>query len=249
VLLSLIGLAVASAPWWAYSDPSGTRTTGLILLGLAVLTVPLCTYALRLHHPRNRVTPCDGVRPGLEVWLSNHLLLAVTTLSLVWTVFLLWGALTAGLTGAGLLVLLLALPFAALLPDTLRALLRRPRLALTPEGVTYVGWSSDASVSWPDIAGVDLAAPQVRRPVLRIAVRPGARTFISRRHRLLVSLDVAAEAAIDVPLLALASPGRLTALLDQLVTVDEAGRTALLGPEGLRFLDDRSPPIPGAPLA
>ena len=250
VVFSVLGLAFLSAPWWAYAEPAGgTRRTAFVFFGLAILTVPVCAYALRLHQPRNRITPVDGTGPGIEVRLSNHLLWAVAFMALVWTSFLVWAAVAAGLTGAGLLVLLLALPFAVLLPDTVRALLRRPRLILTLDGVTYVGWSADAAVSWPDIATVDVAAPHVRRPVVRIAVRPNATSFTSTPRRLLLSLDLPPDLpAIDVPLLALASPGRLTALLEKLVTVDEAARTTRLGADALRFLDGQSPVVPGAPL-
>ena len=243
VLFSGVGLALLSAPWWAYDEPAGGRPrTGLVLFGLAVLTVPLCTYAVRLHRPRNRVTRVAGTDAGIEVRLSNHLLLTVVITSLVWTIFLLWAAVAAGLAGAGLLVLLFAIPFAALLPDTVRALLRGPRLTLSSGGVTFVGWSNDATVSWHDIAGVDLAAPHVRRPVVRIAVRPGATSFRSTSRRLLVPLDRPPDLpAIDVPLLALGSPGRLATLLDRLAGSGDADRTRWLGADGVRFLEDQSP--------
>ena len=249
VLFSLVGLAFLSAPWWAYREPAGaTATSLLVLFGLAVLTVPLCTYAVRLHRPRSRVTLIEGTQSVLEVRLSNHLPLAVTTLCVVWTVLLVYAASAAGLTGAGLLVLLLALPFAVLLPDTVRALLRAPRLTLTHEGVTFVGWSYDATVSWDDVAGVDVAAPHVRRPVVRISVRPAAASFRSSSRRLLVPLDLRPEQpAIDIPLLALAAPGRLTALLETLAS-REAERTRWLGPDGVRFLDAPPPAVPGPHL-
>lgn len=243
VVFAVIAVALASSPWWAYSEqPGATATTGLVLFGLAVLTVAVCAYALRIHRPHNQVSALPASRPGLEIRLSNHLLLAVTLMSLVWTAFLLWSAVAAGLGSAGLLVLVLALPFAALLPDTVRALLRRPRVVLDQSGLAVVGWSTDAAVSWPDVAGVDLAAPHVRRPVVRVEVRPGATSFTSTRRKLLVSLDLAPDRpAIDVPLLALAAPGRFAALLERLASSGEADRAQWLDGRAVRFLEGSSP--------
>lgn len=106
----------------------------------------------------HRVTEEQGPEgPATVMWLHrSRSWLGVATMSLI------SGALIAGTVAmfvtdepeGGWVLAVLAVLFTSFVPDSVRALVRRPRLTLTPSGLSYRGQAVDAAVDWDDVRSV-----------------------------------------------------------------------------------------------
>lgn len=235
------GLLLVVVPFWPGAD-QGEHRYYPIPLGLAFLAVTAMVWLrwFAPSRPRDRVALVDGDgRAAFSVGLRPHIPLSVVILGVVWAGFFVWLMAVQGFSNGGLLLLPVVALFASLVPDGLRAITRRPRLRFDDHTLDYRGWGSDSQLAWEDVEQVDFAAPDVRRPVLRIQGRHGATSWTHRHLRIVYSLDQRpAGARIDVPLLALDAPGRLVTLLDDWRTKSAPERRDLIAPEGVAFLDE-----------
>lgn len=235
---TLFGLGLATSPAWSGTRSSATATTGWLLLGLAVLTVPLITWTRFLAPAR----PERSVRThenAVEVRFRTGTPAATAVLGTVWAALASWAVVAGGITGGGLFAVPFVLLFAALVPDALRASVRHPHLLLDADAVRLHGWSLDGEIAWADISGVDVVSVRPQRPVIRLIARPDATSMSRTWHRFLVHLDLETdEAVLDIPLLALDDPGRVAALLsilrglprdERLLQLEGAGRAFLRG--------------------
>jgi hypothetical protein len=211
--VTAFGLILVTSPWWhSGAEPIGARAAlGLVLLGLAVLSIAPCFVVLDLRRTPARVELVRAPEPRIEVRLDQARNVVTAVVALAWTAFLGAGAVMlaeqggAGGTVAGVVSGLLALFGIALLGTVGPSLLRDPRLVLDGRGVRFVGWSVEAYAAWADVVGAEVAVPHFRRPVLRIRTRAGAPSYSFRRSWRPLRTDLTpADGAIDVPLLALA---------------------------------------------
>jgi len=233
---TLFGLGLATSPAWSGTEPSAMATVGWVLLGLAVLTVPLITWVrflARRRPERSVVTRGDA----LEIRLRTQTPAATAVLGTVWAALALWAVVAAGVPGGGLFAVPFVLLFAALVPDSLRAATRHPHLRLDADGVRLHGWSLDGQVTWADTIGVEVVSVRPQRPVVRLTAPSGAASLSRTWHRFLVDLDVKTEEpGLDVPLLALDDPGRVAAFLDILRGLPRDQRLLQLQGAGTAFL-------------
>ena len=236
VLLVPFGTTLAVAPWFA-PGTSAREGTGFTLAGLAFLAVPVLSWLCFLAPPRpdRRVRLVAG--PALEVRLRPHRLLAVVVLGVTWSAWIAWAMVALGLDGPGWLLLPFLLLFLSLLPDTVRALARRPRLRIDAVGLDLRSWQRDAALAWEDVVEVGLALPNARQPQLRVRGRPGAPSWRARRSRLLHLLEPREEEVLDVPLLALDAPEDLRTFLDALRRDRPGQRGSRIDATGVAFLD------------
>lgn len=236
VFFTAFGLGLASSPAWSDRELSAMATIGWVLLGLAVLTVPLMTWTRFLAPPRPErsvVTRGDA----LEIRVRTGGPAATAVLGAVWSALAVWAVMAGGATSGGLFALPLVLLFAGLIPDCLRAATRRPFLRLDANGVRLRGWSLDGEIDWSDVISVDILVVRPRRPVIRLVARTGAASLSRSWHRYLVHLDLRTdEPVLDVPLLALDAPGRVAALLNLLGGLPRDERERQLTGTGPAFL-------------
>jgi len=156
------------------------------------------------------------------------------TFALLFTVAML----AVGVGDGGLLFAPLVLLFAALVPDGLRGLLRRPALVLSPQDVRYRGWTVDARLCWEDVASVGLDSLDPRRRRILLGGRPDAPSWRCESRRIVLPLDrVPSQPRITVLAGALDHPTRVEVLLRTLASAPAAERPALLGSDGVAFLN------------
>ena len=235
---TLFGLGLATSPAWSGTRSSVEATIGWLLLGLAVLTVPLITWSRFLAPAR----PERSVRThgdAVEVRFRTGTPAATAVLGVVWAALASWAVVAGGVTSGGLFAVPFVLLFAALVPDALRAATRHPHLLLDADVVRLHGWSLDGEIAWADIAGVEVLSVRPQRPVIRLIARPDAVSLSRTWRRLLVHLDLKTdEAVLDIPLLALDDPSRVAAFLsilrglrrdERLLQLEGAGQAFLRG--------------------
>ncbi|MCW2794233.1 MAG: hypothetical protein JWO76_3331 [Nocardioides sp.] len=247
VFFVLLGLLFATHPLWAQQRPSTTASVGWVLFGLALFSVSACTWArfLASAHPADAVSEHRSAagETAVEIRLRTVLPLATALTGAVWAALAIWALVAGGPTGAGLLAVPFMLLFAAVVPDPLRALSRRPSLRLDADGVDLRGWSLDAHLDWDDVVAVDIAVPRPQRPVVRLTGTATAPSLRRTWHRLVLNLDQRVEEpVVDLPFLALDDAGRVVAFLTILRGLPREERLVQLAGAGPAFLRDRLPP-------
>jgi hypothetical protein len=248
VFFVLLGLLFATYPLWAEPRPSTRATVGWVLFGLALLSVSACTWA-RFLAPAHLAAAVRVHRSAagdvVEIRLRTVLLVATALTGAVWAALAVWALVAGGPTGAGLLAVPFVLLFAAVVPDPVRALLRRPSLRLDADGLDLRGWSLDAHLDWDDVVAVDLAVPRPQRPVVRLTSTASATSLRRTWRRVVLNLDQRVhEPVVDLPFLAFDDAGRVAAFLTILRGLPREERLAQLAGAGPDFLRDRLPPQP-----
>lgn len=142
---TLFGLGLATRPAWSGSKSSVTATIGWVLLGLAVLTVPLITWS-RLLAPARPECSVRTRGDALEIRMRTGTPASTAVLGTVWTALAAWAVVAGGISSGGLFAVPFVLLFAALVPDALRAATRDPHLLLDADVVRLHGWSLDGSI-------------------------------------------------------------------------------------------------------
>lgn len=235
VLPAAVGLLLVSVSLSGRSVPP--LLAGLVLLATAAAVV-LFTRA----GGGSSVTVREADNPAVRVALRPHLPVATLLVLGSLSALVLYGILAFGLDEGGALLLPVLLLVAAPLPDTVRALLRRPGVTLTAEAVALRGWGADARLSWDDVTGAALVVPHPRRPAVRFSGRPGAASWRFTPRRLVVPLDRRPDGPhIDVPLQGLGEPDAFLAAGERLVGLDPTARAGLLRDEVPRLLAGESP--------
>ena len=233
---TLFGLGLASSPAWSGTEPSVMATIGWVLLGLAVLTVPLIIWT-RFLAPRRPERSVVARGDAIEIRLRTGTPAATAVLGTVWAALAMWAVVAGGVTSGGLFAVPFVLLFAALVPDPLRAATRHPHLCLDADGVRLHGWSLDGEVAWSDTMGVDVVSVRPQRPVVRLIAQADATSLSRRWHRFLVHLDLKTdEAVLDIPLLALEDAGRVAAFVNILRGLPRDERLLQLEGAGPAFL-------------
>lgn len=233
---TLFGLGLETSPAWSGAEQSVTATIGWVLLGLAVLTAPVMTWArfLAPRHPHRAIVTHGDV---LEIRLRTGIPTATAVLGTVWSVLGVWAVIAGGATSGGLLAVPFVALFAALVPDSVRAATRRPHLRVDAEGIRMRGWSLDGHVAWDDTVGLDFLTVRTHRPVIRLVARTGAASLSRTWHRYLVHLDLKTEEPVlDIPVLALDDPARVSAFLAVMRNLQRDGRLLELQSAGPAFL-------------
>ena len=221
---SLFGVMLVTFPLRVDEPMSATAAAGLVLFGLAVLTVPVAGWitALAPARPARAVSSHDEV---VEIRLRTAGPVATVVIGVTWAGFFAWAWVAGGITSGGLLAVPLLLLFLALVPDSVRAVARRPFLRIDADQVVLHGWSIDARVDWDDVVTVEATAPHPQRAVVRLVAAPGASSLQRTWKRLILRLDLRGpEPVVDVPFAALDDPGRVTVYLALLQLLPRAGR-------------------------
>jgi len=207
----------------------------LAVLGFAVLTTAAVLVVLRVAPPSGG--PATGTGGRVEIPLNGRTPLTMVLLGTSFALLFVVAVFAVGVGDGGLLFLPLVLLFAALVPDALRGLLRKPGLVLTADGITYRGWTLDSRLAWDDVVSVGLDLTEPRRPRLLVAGRPDAASWEVTSHRLVLPLDrVPSGPRIVVLAGALDHPTRAEVLIRRLAASPAADRPGLLGPDGVAFL-------------
>lgn len=131
----------------------------------------------------------------------------------------------------------------ASLPDLLRAALTRTHLTFDGTLIRVRSWSTEASVHWADVAGVDGDVSIPGRPAVRILARPEASTLRVRRRRILLPLEPRTPPGqIVVPALAFDEPWLLVVWLSTLLDLPAEDRARVIAGDGtVEFLTGRRP--------
>jgi hypothetical protein len=236
-----VGLFFGSVPAW-HEPLTATAAAGFVLFGVVALSLSVAGFLIwfkKPHPPVAYVAASEG--PALRVGLSSHHPWARLLVGICAAAFTVWAAVAAR-PGSLLLLPLVALPL-ALVPDSARAIWRRPHVTLTAAGLRLVGWAVDAEVGWEDVQRSEFVLAHQHRAVLRVHLRRPAPSLRERYLRTAQRLDAPRQDAVDIPLLALGQPGRLGTLIDHLAASDPARRASMIRPEGVAFLSgDRSAP-------
>jgi hypothetical protein len=236
-----LGVTLATYPLWGDAG-SATATVGWVLLGLEALTVPLAEWA-RFLSPADPAGAVTAEGEAVLVRLRTVLPVSTAAIGVAWAGLAGWAVVAGGPTGAGLLAVPFLLLFAAIVPDAIRAVTRRPVLRLDPEGLEMRGWSLDARVAWDDVVAAEVAVPRPQRPVVRLVATAGAASLSRSWRRLVVHLDLpTTEPVVDIPFLALDDPARLVAFATILRGLPRAERSAQLSGPGPAFLRGQIPP-------
>ena len=99
-------------------------------------------------------------------------------------------AMFQGGSSAGWFGVLIAVPLALALPDSVLRNTRDARLVLTPPGIGARGWEGDSWLDWDDVVGVEFVdAPQ--HSVLRVVGTPNAPSRQWRRRRRFLYSNIA----------------------------------------------------------
>lgn len=242
VALAAFGLLLVAAPLLSSGTAADNGMPLLVVPGIALIGTGAAILLFTAPSSPGRgaeLVEIEG-EPAVRVRLRPNVPAANLIVGSVFS--LLFGAsmVGIGLSDGGLLLLPLLALFLAIVPDALRALLRRPALLLTQRAVALRGWGMDARLAWEDVTGVELVVPHPRRPALRIAGHPGAASWSLRMRRIIVPLDLRPGSEhIDVRLLALDHPGMVQTLVEHLATLTEPDRRALLNENAIAFLTDQ----------
>lgn len=209
----------------------------IALGGGSLMTLGAYLYVVGFarRRPGRRVQTTTGSH-GPEIWigLRPHRPLSVLCLSFALAMMLgAAGGLIESPAGQVFMGVLLPLPL-LLLPDAVRGLFARGRgFLLTPQVVTYRGWSYDVKVPWEDIAaaGIDESNPYLI--CIRVDLRPTTRVE-AVRHKFLVWLEPKPQPDnFQVPVLALDQAAQLAALLGSQARFSVETRTAVLADHGV----------------
>jgi hypothetical protein len=225
-LTGVVGLLILAAALVGDQPATGPVLTGLVLLAVAV-GLGIFARPPRGGGRAELAEVADG--PAVRLPLRPNLPLANLFVLGALTALVGYGMLAIGLGDGGLLLLPVLLLVALPLPDTVRALLRRPDVTLTTRAVAMRGWGADARLEWEDVAGVEVVVSHPRRPVLRVLGRPAASSWEFSPRRIVLPLDARPDGPhIDVRLQALAAPGALEVVVEELAGMPQDRRAAFL---------------------
>jgi hypothetical protein len=193
---------------------------------------------LARRRPGRRVEAAPGPA-GVEIriGLRPHRPLSLLCLSLSLAMMLGGAALVIeSPLGQAFMWILLPLPL-LLLPDAVRGLFAHGRgFLLTPQVVSYRGWSYDVDVPWEEIAGVGIDTSDPQLTCVRVDLRPGAHAQ-AVRHKLLIWVEPKPQPDnFQVPTLALDQPAQLAALLSSQSRVSVQTRSAVLAHHGVAIV-------------
>jgi hypothetical protein len=229
VLIGVVGLGAAA--FGVIERVAVAVWLGLLCLAAAWL---LHTIYLATGHAHARV---HQVADGVEVQLGWHFPAACALFATFLEGFFLWGAWTVDETPPRVALVALAALVLAVVPDAVAAAVKTTRVLLTSTAVTYLGWSTAASVQWTDVVEVSLDQRLATRPAVLIRAVPGAPSYRWRRRRLLLPIEPRPGAGeLVVPGIALDEPWNLLAFAEQLAKLPEPERTPFLTSVGVPFL-------------
>lgn len=187
----------------------GTWSVPASLLGIAVGLGWVGLGSVGFHRTYLHDPPRDGRRVTLQTvdgapavvlpWRST--LLLVPLLTVAFLVLVLAGVAVALLraeNGGAWLVVVLAVLLAALLPDAVLRVARRPRLVLTPQGLGARGWDGDAWLDWDDVASVEFVSAG-QYTVVRFHGAPGAPSWRWVRRGRVLFASQPRTPWVDVP--------------------------------------------------
>lgn len=222
-----IGVLMLTVPLMSDETATAAPLIGLVLLAVAAALWIFGSAPRVVESAITTRETADG--PELHLRLRPHVPVANVLVLGALSALVLYGALAIGLRSGGLLLLPVLLLVALPLPDTVRALLRRPDVTLTNRHVALRGWGADAQLAWEDVTGAEVVVPRPRRPVVRILGRPGATSWTFAPRRILVPLDTRPDGPhVDVPILGLARPGALQVVVEELAAQRPDERAAFL---------------------
>ncbi|MEU6137593.1 hypothetical protein [Nocardioides sp. NPDC047086] len=146
------------------------------------------------------------------------------------TGFFLAAGIAVGVPGGGVLVWAVGLLFVILVPDSLRALARKPTLRLSADKVALHGWTTDVSLAWDDILTVMYDDSDPIRPRLNLLGRTTAPSFRAGSSRLIVPLErTPKRPELSVYLAAFSDPDGLRVVVETLQPMTTTERTAWIG--------------------
>ncbi len=240
-LTGVVGLLLLAVPFVGDEPATAPVLTGLVLLAVAA---GLWIFGRPSRGGAEVVVSEEAGGPVLRLPLRPHLPVANLLVLGALTSLTVYGMVAIGLGDGGLLLLPVLLLVALPLPDTVRALLRRPDVTLTTSEVAMRGWGADARLAWEDVAGAEVVVPHPRRPVLRVLGRPGASSWEFMPRRIVLPLDARPDGPhVDVRLQALSTPGALEVVVQELAAMPSDRRAAFLRDTAPRLLaEDLSRP-------
>ena len=239
----VIPLVVVAGIFVAYqgiADPelSGAGRAVALTLGLAlVLSAVAASLGLITTSGRGRVMLIDG-GTALEVRMRSRTPITMLLVGVGFTAFFIAAGLAVGVPGGGVFVWVIGLLFVILIPDSIKALTRGPRLRLSPENVDLRGWTTDVSLAWDDVHTVLFDDSDPIRPRATLLGRTTSLSFTVKSSKLIIPLDRQPKRPeLSVYLAAFDEPDRLRGSLEHLQRMTASERASWIGPGAVELLD------------
>ena len=216
---------------------SGGRVVALTL-GLAlILSALAASLGLVNTSGRGRVALVDG-GTAVEVRMRARTPLTMLLVGIAFTAFFFAAGIAVGVPGGGVLVWLVGLLFVILIPDSIKAMSRRPALKISADTVSLRGWTTDVSLAWDDVHTVMYDDSDPIRPRANLLGRTTSPSFIAKSHKLIIPLDRKPKRPeLSVYLAAFDEPDRLRVSLEHLQRMTATERASWIGPGAVELLD------------
>lgn len=240
LLLAVLGAGIVLHALVGRTPDAGLSPAFEVLLGLVLLATAAVTWVVRGSPAdparRTELSELDG-EPALVVALRPASPLVMVVVGTAFAALFAAAVFGVGVTDGGLLFSPLVLLFAALVPDGVRALVRRPRLVLGVDAVLLHGWTIDSRLAWEDVVTVQADTMDPRRARLLVVGRPDASSWRLNSHKLVLPMDRRPTMPeIAVPLSALDAGSRVEVLARRLAHSTREERRGYLDREGAAFL-------------
>lgn len=198
VINVLLGLGLVAASFIPAEGDYGWRGHSLIALaGLALLSFAFGIHEMLLARPRRPVDIAMGQldsQPAVVIGYSVRLMLCYAVSCTLLAVFCAIAAWSVGgdSTAGAVFLVIPAILFASFVPDAIRVVLSKPRLAISPESITLRSWALDSRLDWDDV--IDISEAMERNRWLGvISGVTGAASWRTQRRSLIWPMELKAK--------------------------------------------------------
>lgn len=240
VVAVLVVLAGAFVAYQGVADAGLSGPGRAVAMSMAValvLSAIALVLALVPTSGRGRVRLTDDGRT-IELKMRARTPLTMLLAGIGFTGFFLAAGIAVGVPGGGVLVWVIGLLFIILIPDSIRALARKPTLRLSADRVELHGWTTDVVIAWDDVHTVLYDDSDPIRPRLNLLGRTTSPSFTVQSSKLIVPMDrTPKHPELSVYLAAFDEPDRLRASLEHLQRMSAGERASWIGPGAVELLD------------
>jgi hypothetical protein len=240
VVVPLVVLAGIFVAYQGIADPelSGSGRTVALTLGLAlILSAVAASLGLVNTSGRGRVALVDS-GSAVEVRMRARTPLTMLLVGTGFTAFFFAAGLAVGVPGGGVLVWVIGLLFVILIPDSIKAMARRPALTIYADKVDLRGSTTDVSLAWDDVHTIMYEDSDPIRPRANLLGRTTSPSFTAKSSKLIMPLDrKPRRPELPVYLAAFDEPDRLRVSLEHLQRMPAAERASWIGPGAVELLD------------
>lgn len=240
VVAALVVIAGAFVAYRGVTDAelSGPGRGVALSLGLALaLGAVALVLALVPTSGKGRVRLTEDGRT-IELKMRARTPLTMLLIGIGFTGFFFAAGIAVGVPGGGVLVWVIGLLFVILIPDSVRALTRKPTLRVSADKVDLRGWTTDVSLAWDDVHTVLSDDSDPIRPRLNLLGRTTSPSFAAKSSKLIVPMDRKPKRPeVSVYLAAFDEPDRLRVALEHLQRMSAGERASWIGPGAVELLD------------